>query len=139
VLEQSRLETLDQDARIAQAGQFNHSTIAELQTGAGRKFEQIDIACGDVLSKVAWAHNMTLIAQRVEKLCLDQMDLLKVWLLTKTFDVVTVLIGCARVCVPFDAEIFDEPDRVLRCLAKDMPGADMNSNDCGYKVRVGHC
>ena len=77
LLEQAGLKIVDLLARVAEACDRHHR-IAEVQSSADGKCQQVDIPSGDVLAEFTGYDAVTAHAQFIEQLSMDQVHLSQV-------------------------------------------------------------
>src|SRR3954452_7500300 len=133
---QSLLEAVDLDARIAQAGDFNDSAVAEMQPSPARQLQQVDTRGGDVLAEIAGPYGEARRMHFVEQLGVHQMHLAQIRLRRIPADVRTMLDGLAHMGVAIDAQSLDEPDAEARDLAEVMASAQADGGHAADQTHL---
>jgi hypothetical protein len=101
---QPRLEAIELDAGVAQAGHPYFRRGADPQDRVDWQRQQIETAGQDILADVSSADHETLRFQLFQQLPVQQMDLSKVRLRGVVGNAGAVLYGGAKMCVTFHAE-----------------------------------
>jgi hypothetical protein len=131
-------------AGIAQAGDFYHSLVSELQQRSGWQRQEVETARCHVLTDIACANLKLTGAQLIEQFFLYQMDLpqiRRVWISPRVKE---MLHSMAIVRISFDAKAGNQPDRqhvgfaerVFRVAAhcSDKRSHVVRSRERGYMV-----
>lgn|SRR5690554_4158848 len=115
---ETSLKAVQLPARIAQAGHLDDGVTSDVEVGAGRKREQVDIPGRDVLTHLARFHAESGGSKLVEQLGLDQVHLAKIGLGRILGDSGPMLDVLTQVGVSFYSESCQETDRWTVVLAE---------------------
>src|SRR5579872_1305499 len=134
--QQAGLKLLDLMAGIAQTGHFEDHLASNSQQGARRQCEKVDTTCGDIFSELSRGHMKALRSQLIKQLCVNQMDLTKVWLAGVDADSGAVFNLASLMRIALNAEPGRDFDFVRRLFRKAMLAVSRDGNDmCTHLVR----
>jgi len=123
------LKRLDLAAWVAKTGHPNHRTRTHTDSGTSRQRKEIDASGGDVLTKVARRNHETLGVEVVEQLCVQEMNLPKVWLRRIPSDTRPMLDCLPTMRVVPNATVCQQLDALYGVLGEGVLGASMNCLD----------
>jgi hypothetical protein len=122
------------DAGIAQAGDFDNSTGAKIQSRAGRQRQQVDAFGGDVLTEVGRLYRKAPGAQFIEQFDMQQMHLAQIGLRRILADARAMLDRLAEMGVAGDTQSGQQANARTRRLAEVMAGAKADRNDAAHDI-----